>query len=350
MRTCSISIEEGAEPKEIVWCVKGRVSPDGDYFARAVYRSGYLRVIDRSGTQIVNWAGPVGILYPNWSPDGRELLVGPGWASRPGLWIYDMNKKETSQLISGRGIMKSCLSPDGKQIVFHLEPPFNDIWVVDRESLGPGRTLRDHYQEEVNRLTRKIDAYPQVERNYHSRALSNLLLGNRERVLADLETYADLVSGLNDANEVAEVYSFTAWRSIRRQQPMGDPEIALELMQKAHEMQPQNWNYRFGLGAAYCRTGRWEKAIAHLTESASLGGGDNVCIDFFLAMAYWQSNEEDEAKNYYKKAIEWMEDNRAGSIWHLRYRGMIFQLFLETSELMGIEINDLFTHGVLPKL
>jgi len=261
-----------------------------------------------------------------------------------------MDKKEASQLVSGRGIMKSRLSPDSKQIVFHLEPPFNDIWVIDRESLGPGRTLRDHYQEEVNRLTRRINAYPQVKWSYRLRARSDIFLGNRERILKDLERYADLVGGLNDANEVAEVYSSMAWRLIRTQQPMGGPEIALELMQKAHKMQPNNWNYLLGLGAAYYRTGHWEEAIAHLTESALLGGGENVCIDFFLAMAYWQSNEEDRAKNYYNKAIEWMEDNRTGKIWLAGYDGMIFQLFLETSELMGIEINDLFTHGVLPKL
>jgi len=112
-------------------------------------------------------------------------------------------------------------------------------------------------------------------------------------------------------------------------------------------MQPKNWNYLCGLGAAYYRTGQWEKSNDNLTESTKLGGGENVCNYLFLAMAYWQSGNKTEAKTWYNKAIEWIEANK--DKWLSDYDHMIFEIYVEASELMGIEINELFTKGVLPK-
>ncbi|MFC1634806.1 protein kinase [Planctomycetota bacterium] len=351
---CSISIEEGSEPNEIAWCPSGSavVSPDGKYIAWASFFSGYLHVMDRSGSLIVNWAGPHGILYPSWSPDGRELIIGSGWTATCGLWAYDMDKREASQLINGRGIMRGLLSPpEGKQMVFALEPPFRDIWIADTESLGSGRTLKDHYQEEVDRLTRCIEYDPQVVGNYIWRSLSNICLGNKKSVLDYLEKYEDLVNDPKDPNsllDVAEAYYRSAWLFVRTHREIGDPEIAVELLQKAHEMQPKNWNYLCGLGAAYYRSGQWGNAIDNLTKSSKLVSGENACNYFFLAMAYWQSDEQDKAKNFYNKAIDWIEANKNNWLWD--YNRIIFEIYVEASELMSIEINELFTQGVLHKL
>jgi serine/threonine protein kinase/Tol biopolymer transport system component len=349
--TCTISIEPGSEPKPIGWCGASNptVSPDGEYIAWARYFDPHLYVTDRFGSLIVNWAGPRGMLLPSWSPDGRELIIGSGWRARPGLWIYDMDKKEASKVISGRGIMKGLLSPpDGKQMVFALEPPFLDIWVADTASLGSGRALEDHYQEEVDRITRRIEYNPQVAGYYSRRSLSNIFLGNKKEVLDDLIKYEVLVNNPDDPNNqlnVAEAYSNTAWGFVRTHREIGDPEIAVELFQKAHKMQPNNWNYLCGLGAAYYRTGQWEKAIENLMESTKLVGGKNACSLLFLAMAYWQLGNKTKAKNFYNMAIEWIDANK--DYWLSNYDHMIFEIYVEASELMSIEINELFTKGIL---
>ena len=353
-KVCSISTEEGSEPTEIAWCPNGSaVSHDGDYIARGEYFSGYLRVMDRSGSLIVNWAGPRGVLFPNWSADGRELIIGSGWRARPGLWTYDMDKKKASQLISGRGIMRGLLSPpDGKQIVFALEPPFTDIWwIADTASLRPGRTLVEYYQEEIRHFTRRIKTYPENEQNYKRRAIYYIYLGEIEKALRDLERATGLV---NDPLKAAQVYDDVAWLIVSKHQETVDPEFFIELYNKAHKLQPKNWKYLCGLGVAYYRAGRWTETIDNLTESTKLDGGENICNHFFLAMAYWQLNEKTKAKDFYNKSIDWMEKNKYSKdkdkSWFTSYGGMILEIFIEASDTLGVKFNNLFTKGVLHKL
>jgi tetratricopeptide (TPR) repeat protein len=255
-----------------------------------------------------------------------------------------MDKKEASQLINGRGIMRGLLSPpEGKQMVFALEPPFRDIWIADTAPLRPGRTLAEYYRErsewEQNYHTRQIETYPEDEQYYKWRAGWHIRIGEKEKVLRDLERFTDLV---NDPSKAAEAYHYVARRLIRR---LHDPEIVLELYHKAHKLQPKNWKCIWGLGVAYYRTGQWENAITNLTESTKLIGGKNACNYLFLAMAHWQSDEKKEARNFYNKAIQWIQNNR--SSWLSEYDRMLFSIFVETAELMDIEINDLFTKGEL---
>jgi hypothetical protein len=36
--------------------------------------------------------------------------------------------------------------------------------------------------------------------------------------------------------------------------------------------------------------------------------------------------------------------------WHISYSGMIFEIFIEAADTLGVELNDLFTKGVSHKL
>ncbi len=146
---CSITIEPDFEPKILGSCPRPypAVSPDGKHMAYASYPHGLLRVEELStGAMIRSWNVPKQTVFIDWSSDGRKLAVGGGWAANVGSWIYDIETGEASKVLSGP-IMHSRFSPDGSQIAFGLEPPLNDIWIVDTESLGRGRSLKEHYQE-----------------------------------------------------------------------------------------------------------------------------------------------------------------------------------------------------------
>ena len=343
-RVCLISIDEGSEPEPITWFPSycGTVSPDGRYFADAQYFSGFLRVVDLSERSVhARWAGPRGALFASWSPDGRRLTVAAGTGPAMGLWIYDMEAGEALKFVSGR-IMRGRWSPDETQMVFAFGPPHNQIWVADTAKLGPGQTLAQHYEEvtreDVERLTLKIEAFPENADSYRWRAEGKVYLGDTQGVVSDLEAYTDLVSNPTIA---AEAYHGVAWRWVLKNQETVDPEFIVGLYRTAHEMQPRNWEYLCGLGAAYYRAGQYTEAITTLRKSTGLFYGKNAVNSFFLAMAHWQLGNTGVATDWYEKAMRGMQDTDTDGTRAVRTR---YDTYLEASELMGVELRR-FPHA-----
>lgn len=78
---------------------------------------------------------------------------------------------------------------------------------------------------------------------------------------------------------------------------------AMRWAQKAAERDPRLpscWNT---LGVAHYRAGNWKEAIEALNKAHQLRG-DNSYDLLFLAMAYWQLGQKDEARKAYQQAIE----------------------------------------------
>ena len=87
-----------------------------------------------------------------------------------------------------------------------------------------------------------------------------------------------------------------------------------------------NWNT---LGVAQYRAGQFKETVATLTKSMELRSGGDAYDWFFLAMAHWQLKNQDEARKWYDKAVEWMEKNKPDDEELLRFRA-------EAAELLGI--------------
>jgi uncharacterized protein HemY len=66
------------------------------------------------------------------------------------------------------------------------------------------------------------------------------------------------------------------------------------------------WNT---LGVAQYRKGDWKAAVEALMKSAQLRNGGDSFDFFFLAMAHWELNEEEEARAWYDRAVAWMDRN-----------------------------------------
>jgi tetratricopeptide (TPR) repeat protein len=89
-----------------------------------------------------------------------------------------------------------------------------------------------------------------------------------------------------------------------------DPDQAVAHGKKAVEVEPHNGYYWHSLGVAYCRTGDWKAGIRALGQSMKFRQGGDSFDWFFLAMAHRQLGEKDKARQWYERAVQWMDKNR----------------------------------------
>jgi serine/threonine protein kinase/Flp pilus assembly protein TadD len=107
------------------------------------------------------------------------------------------------------------------------------------------------------------------------------------------------------------------------------PQEAVTLAERAVELAPKDeasWNT---LAAARYRAGDYRAAIAALEKSMALRHGGDSLDWFFLAMAYWRLGEQEQARQWYGKAVSWMEKHRPKDEELVRFRA-------EAAELLGM--------------
>jgi tetratricopeptide (TPR) repeat protein len=113
-----------------------------------------------------------------------------------------------------------------------------------------------------------------------------------------------------------------------------DPPSAVALAEKAVKLAPGDGSIWNTLGVARYRAADWKGAVEALNKSMELrkGGGDSEDW-FFLAMAERQLDNKDAARNWYDKAVEWMEKNNPRDGELIRFRA-------EATKLLGIPQKD----------
>jgi tetratricopeptide (TPR) repeat protein len=99
-----------------------------------------------------------------------------------------------------------------------------------------------------------------------------------------------------------------------------DPGRAVKLAKEAVEISPQSGGWWNTLGAAYYRARDWTAALEALEQSMKLRQGGESYDWFFLAMAHWQLGNEDEARRWYDRAVEWADKNQPGNEELRRFR------------------------------
>jgi tetratricopeptide (TPR) repeat protein len=112
-----------------------------------------------------------------------------------------------------------------------------------------------------------------------------------------------------------------------------DPQRAVDLAAKAVAGDPKNALFRDTLGAARNRAGDWKGAIADLEQAIRLRKTDdpaNSYAGFFLAMAYRQIGDQAKAREWFDKAVAWMDQGKQKDDAELkRFRA-------EAAELIGV--------------
>src|SRR5262249_7620972 len=125
---------------------------------------------------------------------------------------------------------------------------------------------------------------------YYRRAGAYGQLGRYREAQADYEKLLEFAPGS------ALIHNDLSWLLATCPDPkLRDPARAVQLAQRAVELEEQIGKTSNTLGVARYRAGNWKAAIEALDKSrASRQGGD--AFDFlFLAMACWQLGQKDEA-------------------------------------------------------
>jgi serine/threonine protein kinase/Flp pilus assembly protein TadD len=129
----------------------------------------------------------------------------------------------------------------------------------------------------------------------------------------------------------AESYNAYSWYlSTLPDLRLRDPKQALVYANKAVELKPQDGNIWNTLGAARYRAQDWQGAVEALRKSMALKKGGDSFDWFFLAMAHWQMDHQEEARKWYDKAVPWMDKNKSQDDELRRFRA-------EAEALLGVK-------------
>jgi tetratricopeptide (TPR) repeat protein len=270
----------------------------------------------------------------NWSPNGRELGI-----QGIGLWIYNLDTKTAANVLSGHIAWHSWSRPDKSLFAFQRQYNVSvqrAIWVAKldpnestAESLGPGRTVEEYYQEMVDYYTRRIDTAEDPGRRL-SRAECYIYLHNREKALADLEQCAKLLRS-RDHPAAALVTKLAVLCREQKQYEEVEPEFVKVLefsRRRLGEGRPLNLKELARLQATYpaaeFRDGA--KAIENATKACELTDWKNADYVDTLAASYAEVGDFDSAVKCQKKAIDLLtEDASAESRSNYESRLNLYQ-------------------------
>jgi hypothetical protein len=248
------------------------ISPDEQYIAD--HSSRELRIIDADSKELVaTWIAPpspLGNLNVSWSPDGRELSITGSNVSEIGLWIYDMESREASQVLNG-GWFTSCWKPDSSKMALSLAVV--EIWQVDIEpgvptvtSFDSVQTIEEHCLGLLERVNHWIAMEPALVHAHYLRADCALWMDHPKATeyLQQLEQALPPYRASNCAREARWMLDAT-------------PELrdkllplALLLARKAVEKEPENSDFLRTLGEALYHTEDREHAEAILLRAFDL--------------------------------------------------------------------------------
>jgi tetratricopeptide (TPR) repeat protein len=105
-----------------------------------------------------------------------------------------------------------------------------------------------------------------------------------------------------------------------------DPQTAIEMAQRAIAVSPKDGDIWNTLGAAQYRAGNFQTAIRVLSKSLELRHRGDAFDFFFLAMALQQSQQPDEARQWYEKALASMAQKAPRNRELIRFRAEAAEL------------------------
>ena len=110
-----------------------------------------------------------------------------------------------------------------------------------------------------------------------------------------------------------------------------DPMQAVALAQQAVAQAPRDADAWNTLGVARYRAGDLEGAVAALQKFRELRTGDAEWSNpFFLTMAHWRLGNKEEARQWFRSGVHWMDERNSRSAAMIRFRA-------ESGKLLGIQ-------------
>jgi tetratricopeptide (TPR) repeat protein len=333
------------------------ISPEGEWVATGSHSATdvYVKVWDaRTGLHVADL--PVeGSSWVGFSPDGRWLLTTGGgyrlwevgtWREGPklgGVWAsaafaFSPDSKALA-VEAGSGAVR-LLDPDTGREYARLEDPNHDrasylSFSQDGSQLFASAAnspavhawdLRAIRAELVKRdLDWDLPRYPPAAEPKDAPPL---------QVKVDLGDFSPRYKQALELNNQAWPLATNPDAKLR------DPARAVELAQKAVDLWPNEPMYWNTLGVAHYGAGHWKEAIEALTKSMELAKGKLESFDtFFLAMAHWRLDEKEKAREWYDRAVQWMEKNKDQLQGNKQWPEELRRFHAEAEELLEIKKN-----------
>jgi len=192
-----------------------------------------------------------------------------------------------------------------------------------RSNAPPVFWRRGQAYEALKQYDRAIEDYTKAiqagQDAHHLRAAARFQQGDYRGAIQDC------TETLHRHPDWGDVWRFRAEAYAR----MAEWDKAIADASKAIELNPKEGMYWNTLGVAQYRAGQYKDAVASLTKAMEFRSGGDAFDWFFMAMAHGQLKNQQEARQWYHKAVAWMEKNKPDDEELLGFRA-------EAEQLLGI--------------
>ena len=243
-------------------------------------------VIDNGSGAGWGGTGPM----PEFTPDGRLLV----WESGEGALrlVSTATGREVARLESpdqGR-CGYTTFSPDGKFLIT-INSDYTAIHVWDLHTL----------RQQLKELDLDWNADP-----YAPAVKPEPIPPGTPPLTVEIDSGG--LGGLTKKQETALRLNNDAWHLVTGPVEKRDPVRALKLIEQAIRDDPDNSTLLNTLGVVQYRNGLYQKAVASLEKSLAASKGESDAFDlFFLAMCHAKLKDSAKAKDYFDRAVKWVE-------------------------------------------
>jgi eukaryotic-like serine/threonine-protein kinase len=138
----------------------------------------------------------------------------------------------------------------------------------------------------------------------------------KDRRMAAVRSYAirarDTLRQIVDAGQDATAAPSLCWLLlVCPAADFRDPPAALKLARATLKTFPQDPKSTLLLGAALYRSGDWPGAIKAISKGSDMNKGEIGYWGFFLAMAHWQLDQKELARQSFERSVRWIAANPA---------------------------------------
>ena len=290
-----------------------------------------------------NRAAMVNAVFEMLTPLSREE-----WSTDPKL-----SKARADMLEQASRQFQSMIDQDRADPRFRREigNAFHTIAII-YGSFGEREKAIAAYQVSISNLEelsddQKQDAYVLniLAKDYFNLGHEFLIAGRRDDALAAFERSATAHLRLAESIKDYRSLNDAAWilAACPLPEARGDPSVALELAQKAVSLKPELHQLCSTLGVAYYRAGKLESACQTLEEANRRhprGGEGSIWL--YLAMIHWDQGNQEEARRWYQKTIDWLPQPHPGA-----HPVELINIIKETATKLGAPVPKVSMHSCM---